>query len=276
MNGRSCALVVSLLVAATAHAADDQKPKLIVLEFAAAGGADPSLAKTLSEAVTTEVSRRGFYEVLSANDVQTLIGVQRQKELLGCSEEAQSCLSELAGALGAQFVLSGSLSKFGAMYQLNLQTLDSAKAQPIGRSTRLAPAIEVLRGEVPIAVAEATGTPLPPPPSRVLSYSFIGLGAAAVLAGGGLGVYATSNDAALARELRTGEQARTVLQPASTYQSQIDAISTQRTIALAAMVGGAALIATGVVLIPSTTIATDTQVALVPTSSGIALVGVTR
>src|SRR5205823_34600 len=118
--------------------------------------------------------------------------------------EKSSCLTELAGAAGARFVLSGSLAKLGDVVQLTLITLDSRNAQPIGRSTRLAKDVSGLRLQLPIAVAEATATPLPPPPSRVLPFTLLGVGAASLIAGGVVGFFALSSEAAINRELMNG------------------------------------------------------------------------
>src|SRR5207247_2413764 len=114
------------------------KPKLVVLELTAGSGIDASMARSFGDAVTNEVSRRGFFETTSTQEIQTMLGVERQRQLLGCSEQAQSCMTELADAIGARFVLSGSLTKLGDAFQLSLQTIDTAKAQPIGRSIRIA------------------------------------------------------------------------------------------------------------------------------------------
>ena len=62
-----------------------------------------------------------------------------------------------------RFVLSGALSRLESSFQLSLQLLDTVKGQPLGRSVRIAPDLEVLRAQVPYAAAEATGSPLPPP-----------------------------------------------------------------------------------------------------------------
>jgi len=52
-----------------------------------------------------------------------MIGVERQ--LLGCSEEATSGVSELADAMGARFVLSGGLGRLG---ESSFQLGDSSSA----------------------------------------------------------------------------------------------------------------------------------------------------
>src|SRR5207248_3217749 len=120
--------------------------------------------------ITTDLAQKKIFDVVSSKDFQTLLGMERQKAALGCGADSSSCLSELAGALGARFVLSGSLARLGDTYQLSLQTLDSTKAQPIGRSTRLAKDLATLRAQLGYTVAEATATPLPAPPSHLLAY----------------------------------------------------------------------------------------------------------
>lgn len=204
----SLPLVLALFAAGanpTAPAAATAKPakvKLLVTALTPAGGISPEVAGAITEAITTEVGRRGFFDPLSARDVATITGAERQRQMLGCSEGSESCLSELAGALGARFVLSGTLAKLGAAYQLTLQTLDTARAQPLGRATRIAKDLEQLRAALPIDVAEATATPLPEPPSRVMQYSLITAGAVAFL-GGSLATFdSITREAALSRELQ--------------------------------------------------------------------------
>lgn len=98
--------------------------------------------------------------MISTKEVQSLLGLERQKQMLGCGEQG-SCLAELAGALGAKLVLSGTVGRLGEVYQLTLQMLDSAKAQTLSRSMRIAKTPELLRQQLPFAIAEATGTPAP-------------------------------------------------------------------------------------------------------------------
>ena len=99
-------LLVSMLLTGAARAAepdgaqDAEKPRMVVLGLDPAGGVEPEIAQSLTEAVTAEIAARGLFQVISASEVQTLLGFERQKQLLGCSEEGE-CLTELAGALGA-------------------------------------------------------------------------------------------------------------------------------------------------------------------------------
>lgn len=60
-------------------------------------------------------------KVSTARDIATVLGVQRQKELLGCTESG--CFTELAGALGADGIVVGDVGKIGDEYALNVKVL---------------------------------------------------------------------------------------------------------------------------------------------------------
>ncbi|MEW5740885.1 MAG: hypothetical protein AB1938_18340 [Myxococcota bacterium] len=251
--------------------AQAERPKLAVLELSAGVGLDASVTGPFTDALAAEVQARGFFDVISSRDIQTLLGVERQRQLLGCGEDSKSCMAELSGALGARFVLSGSLAKLGDAYQLTLSTLDSQKAQPIGRATRIAKDLDGLRAALPSAVAEATATPLPPPPSRALPITLIATGSAAALFGVVWGALTLTQQAQLSGTLDAGANQPGVLATRASYEQQVAALTTQKWVALASLLAGAALITTGVLLMP----ADDgrARLALVPTGTGLAVVG---
>lgn len=263
-------LPYALLLAVSVAA---EKPKLVVLDLSPGAGVDASVTGPLTEALTAEVGRRGFFEVISQRDMSTLMGVERQKQLMGCSEESTSCLAELSGAMGAQFVLSGTVAKLGDAFQMTLSTLDTRKAQPLARSTRIAADLGALQKGLPYASAEATATPLPPPPSRIVPYSLMAAGAGSLVFGGVWGMVALSDQSRLTGELDAAKDRPGVLGFQTTYQQRADAIALNKVISLAAMGAGAALIVTGFLLNPADTGATS-SVALVPSANGAALVGV--
>ncbi|MFL5321300.1 MAG: hypothetical protein ACJ790_16695 [Myxococcaceae bacterium] len=258
-----------------------EKPRLPIVELTVSGGADPSAASVLTESIATEVNNRGFFSPITPKDIQTLIGLERQKSLVGCSESSGSCLAELAGAMGARYVLSGSLGKLGEAYQLNLQMLDSEKAQTVGRSTRIAKDLEALRAQIPYAVAEATGTPLPPPPSRVLPYSLIGVGALGVVVGAVLEVNALTDEGAINSELNPKgcTTACVYTRPLDTkeaYQTRLDSARNRELLGGIALGVGAALITTGILLNPAEVVSSGggAKVSLLIGPSGAAVVGV--
>lgn len=244
----------------------------MVMELSPASGVDAAAASTLTDAIATEVSARGFFDVISTKDITTLLGVERQRQLVGCSDDGK-CLTELAGAIGSRFVLSGQIGRLGESYQLTLETLDTQKQKPQGRSTHIAKDLQALRRQIPWSVAEATGTPLPAPPSRWLPYSLVAAGAAAVLAGGYFGVDGLSKEGQLRSTIQAGQQGQTPLSTMSFYQHQAQSAASEKTASLVLLGAGVAVAAVGVLLNPPDV---GGQVALVPSANGMSLVGTWR
>lgn len=74
----------------------------------------------MTDDLAQQLTRRGV-KVMSPSDIRALIGVERQKQLLGCDDDTSSCLAELGDALGADGVVTGNLGKFGDSFQLNVK-----------------------------------------------------------------------------------------------------------------------------------------------------------
>ena len=177
-----------------------------------------------------------------------MLGLERQKQLLGCSED--SCLAEMAGGLGVDYVLVGSLGKIGAVLQLNMKIIDSKKSRVLlrkgvtvsGAEEKLVEVVQKLTREMvagipsrdapalKATVTPAMAVPVPepvagvvsPPPAdspaapmtrRSWSYLFGGAGLAAVGTGaifGGLSLsaYHQEQDAAKAHDRAAYDAAR--------------------------------------------------------------------
>ena len=252
-------------------AAAPGQPRLAVLDLVPAGGVDAASAAAFTDTLTTELAARGHFEVISSADVRTLLGVERQRQLLGCEES--SCMTELAGALGSRYVASGSLTQLGAVFQLSVQVIDTQTAKPLGRASQVAPTLADLRALIPWMVADATATERPVPPSKVLPIAMISVGGAGVIAGGIVGGLALSHEQALAADLgRPASETQPLDSPLASYQKRANDIGAQKSIALAAMISGAALAVVGVILFPRGP--NPPPIALVPSDRGFAFVGV--
>ncbi len=77
--------------------------------------------------------------VITQQQISALVGLERQKQLVGCSDE--SCMAELAGALGVDAMITGSIGKLGAAYQVNLSIISAKDGQVLAAHSRK------LRGE---------------------------------------------------------------------------------------------------------------------------------
>lgn len=107
------------------------KQKLAVLEIRPLG-TEASRAELLSEIALTEASAVKAYDVIGKSDIVSMLGFEKQKAVLGCSEDS-ACLAELGGALGVDLVLVGSLGKIGNLYRLDMKLVDARKAKIRGR-----------------------------------------------------------------------------------------------------------------------------------------------
>ncbi len=119
-------------------------PKLEVLEL------DERRASFYNEQVAAAFVIEGF-RVTTAKEINALIGLERQKQLLGCSEDAASCLAELANALGVETVLNGEVARVGQRYQLLLKVLEAGSARVLALYTTKVDSEEALMDEFPRA-----------------------------------------------------------------------------------------------------------------------------
>lgn len=241
----------------------------MVFDLAPAGGLDPTIATAMTEVLTGDVSKIGVFLVTSQKDMQTALGLERQRQLMGCGED--TCLTELADALGARFVMSGSLAKLGDAFQLNVQTTDSHSNKALGRATRIAADLKGLRAAMPYVVAEATGTPPPSPPSRALPIALLAVGGVGLVVSGVVFVQSLFREEQALNELKLGkEQPSFTLRSAQYYRDEAARVVELRVIGALAAGVGAALLALGFVFMPPA----EARVSVVPTHNGLGLVGV--
>jgi TolB-like protein len=138
-----------------AQAPAEAKPKQIriaVLDVQLTGGGDRKTVEGLSALLASEVARRPALTVVAGSDLRALVGFERQKQLLGCTEG--SCLTEIAGALGVSYLVSTEASKVGSTWLLSLALLDAGKAVALKRLTRRAASDDALVDEAVRAVDE--------------------------------------------------------------------------------------------------------------------------
>lgn len=81
-------------------------------------GLDPKIGDFLTEHVAQQMKLAGV-DIITQREMASLLGLERQKQLLGCSDASSSCMAELASALGADGVLLGDLARFGGRIQIN-------------------------------------------------------------------------------------------------------------------------------------------------------------
>jgi hypothetical protein len=151
------------LVAAPAHARS-KRPKLMLLGFPPDKAFELNEQKAFDDFEAGALRDQGF-DVLTNADVAAVLGVEKQKQLMGCSES--NCLTELGGAIGADYIVRGNLASVGDRVALTMTLIDSrgavvneVRSSKIGKgSGQVLDAIEKL---VPGLVAPVTSKLAPP------------------------------------------------------------------------------------------------------------------
>ncbi|MFT3713240.1 MAG: hypothetical protein QM817_36760 [Archangium sp.] len=70
-----------------------------------------------------QVTKRGVH-VITRNDITAALGLERQKQLLGCTQGESNCIAELAGALGVSALVVGSIATAGSGFVVNLKVME--------------------------------------------------------------------------------------------------------------------------------------------------------
>jgi TolB-like protein len=273
---------------------------LLAVLLAASGGATDvamgpfnfvEVSPELREFITAHVAQRLEQEglsVITQRDVIAALGLERQRQLLGCTAET-ACSTEIVAALGADALLVGDVARVGGSIQVNLKLVSARTAKTkalaserVEGDRQLLPAIErvvhqlVLKARVATPVVSSTGALvpaipqedavviLPPPPEPTglhrRTVGFVALGLGVALAAGGGVLWGLS--AADAHALRTGSD----LGVDAALLKANQGANFQRA-GLGLLAAGGAALATGVVL--WLTDAGDTSLALAPTPTGL-------
>ena len=117
--------------AETLRAERPSSQSLLVMDLRA-NGVDSSSVQTIQGLLVDEISKASSASVLGGEDLRRVLEVQNNKALMGCNDDA--CMAEIAGALGAEQVIYGSLGKLGQLYILQLVLFDAGNVQVIRRA----------------------------------------------------------------------------------------------------------------------------------------------
>lgn len=249
---------------------------VVVLSLAAVAPPTVDDARVLTSIVATTFADHTATDVVTREDLRRAMDLESEKQQLGC--DAQSCLAEVAAAMGARLVVFGSLSVFDGAYALELSTFDAETAMSLGRNVIQAESLRALSTLVEQKVAkmrdEAVGKMAPtarvrvlvldislgsvqqvdpsssPPPRTVSAWTWAGVGSGALglvgLVVGGL---------ADATAVSTQQQADAVDANGALTMSAADAataystVDSARTVALVGYIGGGVLTAAAVAMV---------------------------
>ena len=238
-------MLISLL-AMTANAA---APLTLAAPGLAGVGLSPERAVFFNESLATQLTRLGV-RVTTARDMQQLLGMERQRALLGC--DATSCMSELAAAMGTDGVVTGDVAKLGESWVLNVKVISGRDGKTVstyqarvssedGVVDELARAAQVLATES-AAAFERSLSVRPASPLRPIGVAVGAVGLAAAVTGGVLLGLSQAEYAAIPAK---GSGTTLPLDAARAHATTGAAMQTGGWVAL---VGGVAALAAGAVL----------------------------
>ncbi len=231
---------MALLVCLVALPASAAKEKLAVLDPA---GGDAKLSKAVEEQLLDELHRGGRYEVIGSSDLSVILGVERQKELLQCDEQASGCIAEIAGALGAPWVLASSVVHVGSQLRLDLKLIDTRQNKVSARVGRVVSSEDELFAAVSSSVRELfadLGGARPPASGGWFRWAVGGAGV--VAAGVGVGLMAAGSSGA------NGLEAQKPTTAWATLSRQLNGLQTEYWTGVGLLGAGVLLVATSAVL----------------------------
>lgn len=137
----SAVLLAGQTPAAEAPSTAPERPSVIVMAISAGSDVDADVGRTLSGLLTAAMAREQRLRFISGDELSQLMALEGEKARLGCDED-ESCLADIAGALGARFAVGGRLSRLGELLVLQVRLLDVHKAESLSRVVRNASDVE--------------------------------------------------------------------------------------------------------------------------------------
>lgn len=110
-------------------------PVKIAVPGLSLSGIETRLGEAYVERFATLLGRDPGLKITTRRDIEQMLGLERQRQLLGCAENSLSCIAELAGGLGVEAVLSGSLAKTGSSYTVTLRVLRTSDGSELASAS---------------------------------------------------------------------------------------------------------------------------------------------
>jgi TolB-like protein len=167
--GRAAPFGSALLMATVACTAmAEEKTRVAVLGVTGSTPQLTSVGNGITEQILTELGRTTRIDAMGASDVATVLGNERQKEILGCSANASSCLAEVSAALGAPWLVTGTLAQLGKSMRLDIKLIRARDGKAVFRDGKIlkddSAVFDAVTDIVQRMVAKMN---LPPPPPTV-------------------------------------------------------------------------------------------------------------
>ena len=111
-------------------------PRLFFARVAAGAATDPAVVAVIEDRILTSARRHPQFKVVAARNVQRLLDLQATRQQSGCDDSGIACAAELAGALDAPQLVTGTLGRVGNTWVLSLTRMERGSLTVLSRVSR--------------------------------------------------------------------------------------------------------------------------------------------
>jgi hypothetical protein len=196
-------------------------------------GLEAIVGETLLDRFVTQLSSSGEVKVTTSRDIEQAIGLDRQRQLLGCGDGSATCVAELAGALGTAAVLSGNVVKVGSSYTVTLRFISGADGRELAAATTRVKDLDAVQdwldAQAPLFVRKLVGEKAAPVPGVTTSDAsskrsvlpWVAVGTSAVALGAGVAFFIIGKNEFAKLKTATDDARITVLSGAIVRDQQL-------------------------------------------------------
>ncbi len=154
-------------------------------------GIEKNIGSVVTDSLLAEVRKLQGISAIGMDEIRDMLSHETNKQIMGC-DSSEECLAEIAGALGVDVVITGSLSKVGDGHVINLRRINQEQAKVEGVFNQrlkagsgqefllsVGPAIEqlfperALRSGTERGVAKEVALRLDPPPLPPIAFTVL-------------------------------------------------------------------------------------------------------
>ena len=114
---------------------------------------DFALPELFDDYVLTAVQNAGEFRVIGRTDIDAMLGLERQRELLGCDDAV--CMADIGGALGVDFMVTLAVARVEDEWVVTTKLIDIRAARVEARTSDFVPGgVSELMAGLPALLAE--------------------------------------------------------------------------------------------------------------------------
>ncbi|MEM6731405.1 MAG: PEGA domain-containing protein [Myxococcota bacterium] len=114
--------------------ADSDLIPVAIMNLQGSEGIDETLITSLSGVISEELDQLGAFRPITTEEIRQMLEFEASKQSLGCSD--MSCLAEIGGALGVDYIITGTVASVTGSYLIQLQLTDIKRAKSVERVAR--------------------------------------------------------------------------------------------------------------------------------------------